>query len=127
MSSGFQANDAGDRPFADAAPAAKNEDQQLLDQVLEATLVLSPDDTPLTDEELRKLRLVARQRGGEELTVDTVMELVQAVLRLRYRRLAASAEVWEKLTRQIAESLFNDPRAQEKLRSLWTSLCEAAS
>src|SRR6185503_2464919 len=88
--------------------AGKTLNQELLEQVLQVTLSLGPESEPLNAEEMRTLTAVARRRGNEPLSVETTMELVQTVLRQRFRTLAESRDQWERMTRQIAETMFND-------------------
>ncbi|MGE0755680.1 MAG: hypothetical protein AB7O38_01605 [Pirellulaceae bacterium] len=130
MASGHSADSAGNRASvekeAEPRASAKNESQQLLDEVLQATLELSSADEPLGPDELRKLAAVARKRAGEGLTVETVAELVEAVLRLRYRRMVESSALWDRMTRHIAVTLFEDPRSQERIQAFWKRLCEVA-
>jgi hypothetical protein len=105
---------------------ADRQSPELLEQVLAATLQLTGPDEPLQPEEMRTLVALAKQRKQESLSVDTVMELVQSVLRLRFRRLVNSTGQWEEMTRQIAQTLFEDPQAKSQLENLWTRLREAA-
>lgn len=129
MSSGHQSSGSSDRPSREVErdPRDSVTNKELLDQILQTTLSLGRGgNDPLTPEELRTLTVVAKRRGGEPLSVETAMELVQAVLRLRFRALADSRDQWERMTRQIAETIFDDPQANERLRTLWALLCEAA-
>ncbi len=130
MSSGFQSSGSNDQPAREtdkpSDAESRTDNQELLDQVLQVTLSLGGGDEPLSPEELRTLTAVARRRGGEPLSVETVTELVQTVLRLRFRTLADSRSQWERMTRQIAETMFDDPQTLLRLRSLWKLLCEAA-
>ena len=130
MSTGFQSSDSGDRPSREPDPPAdttsRSVHQELLDQVLQATLSLGGGDEPLSPEELRTLTAVAKRRGEEPLSVETVTELVQVVLRLRFRTLADSRNQWERMTREIAETMLNDPQTLQQVQSLWTLLRESA-
>jgi hypothetical protein len=130
MSSGYQTGGYGEQPSHELQRAAetrdKTEHQSLLEQVLQTTLALGRGgNDPLSPEELRTLTSIAHRRKAEPLSVETTMELVQAVLRLRYRSLAESRDQWERMTRQIAETIFDDPQTKERLESLWALLCEA--
>lgn len=130
MSLGFPSDNSGSRPFSEnkekSASEASHVHQELLDEVLAVTLQLTGPDEPLQPEETRTLVNVARQRKNEPLCVETVMELVQSVLRLRFRRLVESTAVWEKMTRQIAHTIFDDPQTKSQMEKLWDRLCEAA-
>jgi hypothetical protein len=129
MSLGYPSDNSGSHQYSDDKKQeldAQREDPKLLEQVLAATLQLTGSDEPLQPEEMRTLVNVARQRKNEPLSVETVMELVQSVLRLRFRRLVGSTHQWEQMTRQLAESLVEDPNAKLQLQRLWEKLCEAA-
>jgi hypothetical protein len=135
MSSGQSSPDFSSRSLeerreersAESRTGSKNESQQLLDEVLEATLELSKSDEPLGPDELKKLVAVARRRKSEPFTVETVAELVQTVLRARFRRVIESSSLWDRTTHQIAATIFEDPRAKERMRAFWQRLCEVAS
>ena len=113
-------------PAAENDVAEKAERQQLLDQVLLETLQVTSSETALTADELRPLLALARLRKGEPLGAETFRELVQTVLRLRFRSLVTSSSLWDKLTRQIAQAIVDDPRTQERVQQFWARLCEAA-
>lgn len=139
MSAGWNGGGEKERPVesseipATAQPADAKQPESpdsesarsLLDQVLQATLAMGPGDEPLRPEELRTLAAVARRRRAEPLTVETVMELVQAVLRWRFRSLSSSRDQWERMTRQIAETMWEDPHSHPRLQQLFQLLCEA--
>jgi hypothetical protein len=134
MSLGFPSDNSGAREYSEEKkpePEANRveedrENTELLEQVLAATLQLTGPDEPLQPEEMRALVNVAKQRKNEPLSVETIMELVQSALRLRFRRLAGTTAQWEHMTRQIAQTLFEDPQAKSRLQQLWDRLCEAA-
>ena len=135
MASGHSSSDQPVRHSADKVAnesqvadsrSAKNESQLILDEVLQATLQLSRADEPLEPEVVRALVAVARRRQSEPLTSEVVTELVETVLRLRFRRVIESSGLWDRMTRQIATTIFDDPRAKEGMRRFWERLCEAA-
>ena len=134
MSLGFPSDNSGSREYSeekkpepDANRAEEDrENPELLEQVLAATLQLTGPDEPLQPEEMRALVNVAKQRKSEPLSVETIMELVQSALRPRFRRLVGSTVQWEQMTRQIAQTLFEDPQSKSRLQQLWDRLCEAA-
>lgn len=119
-------NQPTSEPNSTEEATAKASHQELLEQVLQATLSLGPANDQLQPEELKTLQGVARRRNSEPLSLDTVTELVQAILRIRFRSLSASRDQWERMTQQIAETMFNDPQTLPRLQSLWTLLCEAS-
>jgi tellurite resistance protein len=129
MASGHSSNHSS-RPSSDreSDPRAsdQNESRQILDEVLQVTLQMSKADDSLRPEELRSLVSVARRRRAEPFSLETLEELVQAVLRLRFRRVVESSSLWDRMTRQIATTIFDDPRAKEGMLKFWERLCEAA-
>jgi hypothetical protein len=127
MSSGMQPSGSDDRPLREPDQAEpRNVNQELLEQVLQATLSLGADDPP-GPEELRTLTAVAKRRGDDPLSVELVTELVQTVLQMRFRSLADSRSQWERMTQRIAETMFDDPPTRQRIESLWTLLRESAS
>jgi hypothetical protein len=126
-SGGFEHRPPHELESATDSASERRPNQELLEQVLQTTLALGRGgNEPLSPEELRSLTAIARRRCKDPLSVETTMELVQAVLRLRFRSLADSRTQWEKMTEQIAHTIFDDPQANERLQSLWKLLCEAA-
>jgi hypothetical protein len=130
MASGQSSNDSTPPPATDKVTdpraSARNESQQILDDVLQATLQLSKADAPMRPEEIKSLIAVARRRGDDPLSVETVAELVEAVLRMRFRRLVDSSSLWERMTNQIASTIFEDPRSKARMQQFWERLREAA-
>jgi hypothetical protein len=128
MSSGFQPGKPGEGAPRPGEPASDRQppDSELLEKVLQVTQSLGIGDDPLDSDDLRALSAVARRRKGEPLSVEMVTELVQTVLRPRFRKLADSQDHWERMTSQIAETLYEDPQTLLRIRSLWTLLGEAA-
>lgn len=109
----------------DGPPAESASRQELLEQVLQATLAFGPGNEQLRPEDLNVLLSVARRRRAEPLSQETVTELVAAILRQRFRSLATTRDQWDRLTGQIAETMWQDPQTQPRLHDLWTKLCEA--
>lgn len=94
--------------------------------MLQETLQVVNADISLSAEEMRPLVALAKLRKGDPLGAETTRELVQAVLRLRFRGLVASSSLWDKMTGQVAQVMIDDPRTHERIRQFWTQLCEAA-
>ena len=66
-----------------------------------------------------------RQYPGASLVADPIAaELVESVLKARFRGIQASATFWQQVSRQIATTLCEAPDTQEKLDRLWNQLSE---
>ncbi len=75
--------------------------------------------------ELRALAEVAKKYPGASLVADPIAaELVESVLKARFRGIQASATFWQQVSRQIATTLCEAPDTQEKLNRLWNQLSE---
>jgi hypothetical protein len=102
----------------DAAPA-RSFDLQRLDRVLESTLAqLSASHVALPAE----LVEVGHRHRGAPLSLQIVRDLVCAVLQPDWQELAGGTADFEALCAQIAETLFEDPVAHMRLRSMWSGL-----
>jgi hypothetical protein len=99
--------------------AAGGFDLRQLDRVLESTLAqLSTSQAAIPPE----LVEVGRHHRGQPLTLPVAGDLVYAVLWPDWQELAGGAEGFRTLCAQIAETLFEDPRAHARLRNLWSAL-----
>ena len=109
----------GQSPSPDRSP-----EPSLLEDVLRRTLLANPPDVgEATD--IDALRGVARRHRGRPLEFDPVtVELVEAALGPQLRARAASPAAWRAMSRQIAQTLFEDPILRDRLRSFWGRLCE---
>ena len=108
-----------DEPRRAAAP-----DPKLLERVLEETLS-DGAVSHLDPIELRALAEVAKKYPGASLVADPIAaELVESVLKARFRGIQASATFWQQVSRQIATTLCEAPDTQEKLNRLWNQLSE---
>lgn len=96
--------------------------RHLLEEVLRQTSAMMEDASESTDEDLGALLVVARRHVGRVLTLEPVLiELVEAMLRHQFEA-HLPTEDWEPMARQIAETLYEDPAAQERLQRLWSRL-----
>jgi len=113
---------AADTPSA-PAPATFRAD--LLEQVIRETLAASALE-PSAD--LReKLLDVARRYPQAQLELDpVVIEMVKAVLGPQFERSIKELHTWDDMVSCIAQTLFADATARERLNSLWTNLSEAS-
>jgi hypothetical protein len=129
-----QPGDGAFRPTYDQGPPSWHGDQrspspesyrELLDEVLQQTLVSRDEETRQRLESLDGLLEIARRRHGEEFALDPIgIELVETVLRTPFRALLASEDQWHEMTGQIARTLCEDPVAYDRLNNLWRRLRE---
>jgi hypothetical protein len=129
-----QPGDGASRPaFNQGSPGAYGEQRspsgesyrELLDEVLQQTLVSRDEKTRERLESIEELLEVARRRRGEAFTLDPIgIELVQTVLRTPFRALMAGDDQWQEMTAQIARTLCEDPVAYDRLNTLWRRLGE---
>jgi hypothetical protein len=97
----------------------------LLDLVLQQTLLAEQSETQQRLESLEELLDLARRRGGESFQFEPIaVELVQTVLGTPFHAIVSSEEQWMALTRQVAQTLCDDPVAYDRLSSLWRRLNE---
>ena len=131
MSTGaFGSNDTP-RPVELEQPTASESEQavrrQLLDQVMQETLsLLASDEEPLRQEDLDALVAVV-VRHGTPLTADAATDLVRCLLQMRQKGLAQNPDYFEKLAKDIARTLLDDPPTAQRLSRLWDRLCVAAN
>lgn len=128
-----QPGDGAFRPDYDHGPPGQHDEQsfssesyrELLDEVLQQTLVSRDEETRQRLESLDELLEVARRRRGEAFALDPIgIELVQTVLRTPFRALMAGDDQWQEMTAQIARTLCEDPVAYDRLNNLWRRLGE---
>ncbi|OYV84499.1 MAG: hypothetical protein B7Z73_15320 [Planctomycetia bacterium 21-64-5] len=104
--------------------AARMADGKLLDRIVEETLhtdVEGNDDA----EDLRLLRQVAARFPRAPFELQPVgVEMVCALVGPQYRRLLESEEAWLAMMHAVTQTLFDDPRARQRLESLWQRLNE---
>jgi hypothetical protein len=116
--------DAGGAGRVDAGNAGAN-DPSLLDVVMQQTLFAESAQEQERLESLEELLQVARRRRGEPFALDPVcIELVQTVLGAPIRALVISEEQWHVMTRQVAQTLCDDPASYDRLSTLWRRLSE---
>ena len=128
-STGNSRDPDGDRPFAEpeSEPTKdRSEDPGLLDRVLQETLALTNPDSPLSQQDMEALIEVARRHATAEITVDAVVELIQIVLRSRFKSIAENERSFSEMSREIAVTVRDDARTWERVESFWARLCEAA-
>jgi hypothetical protein len=111
----------------DRAHSTDNQQGDLLAQVVHETLRALEQDMQRREgrgerESLRQLR--GRHRDAP-LTLDPiVIEMVEALLEGRFASVPRQATFRQQAARWIAESLWEDPEARQRLHALWEQLRE---
>jgi len=125
-SSGLPSDDRSERPFAEPGEAKSPPgDDDLMEQVLAETLAAAADRSRLDPRETAALRGVARRYAGRPIEREPMLiELVQTVLSIRLPRLDDGSARWREMTAKIAETLWEDSAARQRLESLWLRLNE---
>lgn len=108
-----------------AADAEANVDPGLMEKVLRETLLAEDGDKPIDPAELDVLLQVARRHAGESLSLEPVtVDLVQSFLAHRFGNQLRGAGDWDKMPREIAETLWEDPHSHDRLEVMWSQLVE---
>jgi hypothetical protein len=94
----------------------------LLEKVLQETRGVCDLEEPADEADRLALREVARRYEGQMLTVDLAAELVGTIVRAHFPVLAGHPELCGSVSRQVAETLLEDPVAQGRLEALWRRL-----
>jgi hypothetical protein len=95
----------------------------LLDQVLRQTALASASEGPADPATLAALAEVARRYAGEPFALEPVaVELVHASLTSQLPMLATPGRDWKAVSARIAQALFDDPVAHDRLADLWKRL-----
>ncbi len=114
-----------DAPGRQPSHAKEDNYRALLDLVIQQTLLAEQSETQERLESLDELLDLAKRRRGEAFSPDPVaVELVQTVLGTPFRALVASEDQWLAMTRQVAQTLCDDPTCYDRLNSLWRRLNE---
>jgi hypothetical protein len=104
---------------AEAAPLG-----DLLDAVVQRTVAMLNCDDPADPGAMDAALAVARRHAGEALSPRPIVaELVRAMLDRQFERCGEGARsLWQSLSGLIAETLWDDPAARERLERLWEKL-----
>ena len=106
-------------------PSKEDSYRALLDLVLQQTLLAEQSEAQERLESLDELLDLARRRRGELFQPDPIgIELIQTVLGTPFRALVASEDQWLTMTREVAQTLCDDPASFDRLNSLWRRLNE---
>ena len=123
-SSQGESDDTQPTRFAAGEKGTAVDAQDLLERVIRETNFEGADDASgvLRD----KLLEVARRHPNSQLELDpVVIEMVKVVLGSQLKRSLQGMNKWEEMVSLIAQTLFADSAARERLNSLWTQLSEA--
>ena len=114
------------KPDPTPAPQPVADRDSMLDKVLDVTDFNRNE--PLSKEELQALTKVAKKHRGKQFQLTPVAtDLVGAILRLRLNQPNAPAEFWDKMSKEVASTLFDTPKVKARLQSFWLRLVEAVS
>jgi len=106
-------------------PGRPTVDHDLLASVLKCTIAYYEGDAGLTNEERDEIQAVVRRHRGEALRLEPlVRELVEAVLRVEFRRRPAWIPLWPGISTRIAQALWEDPVSRGRLETLWDHLAK---
>jgi hypothetical protein len=98
-------------------------DPALLEKVLQETTAAYSAQEPLVGAEKESLRAVVRRHQGQPLSLHPMaVELVEAMLLSCFPDLPQRPELLAVMSARIAETLMDDPSAQQRLKSLWVQL-----
>lgn len=129
MSSGeFASNGGGHNHVPEDQPDQSNRvpDRSLLEDVLAETL--STSNQPIDPAELQSLQQVARRYPDQPISLEPIgVELVMAILQLRFPGARDSDTAWQRMSSTIAESMLDVPEIQRRLEKFWTKLSESVS
>lgn len=105
----------------------QNDDRDsMLDKVLEVT-DFDPNE-PLSVEEMQALTNVAKRHRQRAFQLSPVaIDLVGAILRLRLNQPNTPKEYWDKISMEVATTLFDSPKVKSRLENFWQRLVEAVS
>ncbi len=124
--------DAADARPPESPPPGPRPDEprnrELFESVLERTLHDSNPGAHLAETERAALMDVVRRHRDEPFALEpTAVEMVHAVLRAHFPDRADSAEFWRVVAAQVAQTLFEDPGAHDRLEAFWRRLCGVVS
>ncbi len=122
---------AGSSPPVSARPQSRSDQphgRALFESVLRQTLQDSSPGADLDDAEKADLTKVVQRHRAEPFALEPIaVELVYAVLRGHFQQNSSSSEFWRGVAAQVAQSLFDDPVAHDRLEAFWRRLCSAIS
>jgi hypothetical protein len=98
---------------------------QETERLLERSGKTEQNAPPADPDDMTAIWRVAQRHSGEPFSLHPIAkELTEAVLEKTYRPRVGSAAAWDALTTRIAQTLFDDPGARERLQAMWERLSE---
>ncbi len=98
-------------------------DRALFDAVLNETETALGGDAARLSGFLRQLQGLAAEHAGQPLSLRPVtVGLVGALLAPQVSGAIAASRLWSQVCDRVAQSLFDDPVARERLDRLWARL-----
>ena len=111
-----------------AEEPAEMPDPSILDSVIEKTVSQDGFSESLQADELVALFEVARRHGKRPLELEpVVVDLVETIVKLRFKRPGMNSEASRDMVVELANSLFQTPASRQRLDRFWAKLIEAAS
>ena len=126
--SGNSDNPQFERELSADEPHNEIPDPSILDRVIEKTVSSDGLTESLPAEELAELLEVARRHRSRPLELEpVVVDLVNTIVRQRFKLPGMDPQRSDAMARELAESLFRSPHSRQRLDSFWSKLLEAVS
>ena len=107
------------------APRSDTDAGDLLNRVLQQTMLSSHEDADEEGSQLSLLRGAASGSVDQPLSEAGVASLVFAVVMDHFKPPAAEAHRWRTIADQVSKTMMNNPAARERLERLWQRLGHA--
>ena len=125
----FDPQPSGSPESASTNAESTNDDRlpsrDLLESVLNETLTGRSVRDSMSRTTLAALQEVAKRHRGQPLILEPVaVELVRALLRLKFPKQPVTSREWKFMSNRIAQTMLDDPVARERLRVFWSRLTE---
>ncbi len=100
-------------------------DRGLLEEVVRQTLAAEEENAARDRLIAECLREVRARHAGRPLTLDpVVLDLVDAVLEREFAGDGRRRAMWRGVSRQVAQTVYDDPACRQRLEGLWSRLGE---
>jgi hypothetical protein len=120
-------NPSGDPPRHPVFRSGDSTSRRVLEDVLRQTASLYSFEPPVDPADLQPLQEVAARLGGTPFALDPVVnELVKAMLRRQLKAFWTSEEQLVSVAERVAQTLFENPDAHDRLENLWLRLTAEA-
>jgi|GEM_PF-1792262 hypothetical protein len=114
---------SGDRQIPPIERKGDSTSRRVLEDVMRQTAALNAVEHGIQVSELESLVEVAHRLREHEFQLDpVVIELVRATLARQLKSTGQSSEQFSAVAQRVAQTLFENPETQERLRSLWAWL-----